>query len=270
VTDPPNVHILGSRLGVVTAGNPGPLTLEGTRTYVLGESRLVIVDPGPDDSGHLGRVVDLVAGRPVEAICLTHAHSDHAAGAETVSDVLRAPIAASARTLHRADLSGRVLDDGDALPIDDGVTSLQAIVTPGHTSDDLCFLWLPSRDLLTGDLVLGRGTSVSVYRDGQVGHYLASLSRLAALRPTRILPGHGELVNDPAAKLEAYRKHRLRRDRQVLGAVRDDGCRSVTEIRRRVYGELPDGVVRAADSSILAHLEHLEQLGHELPPIALT
>ena len=252
-------------LGSVLAPNPAPLTLNGTRTYLLGERRLVVLDPGPDEEGHAAAIVEAVAGRPVEAVCLTHAHADHAAGAERTARELRAPLVASGATLERLDVEGRAVADGEDVPVDGGRSTLRALETPGHTADGLSWLWLPGRELFTGDLVLGRGSSLVVYPDGHVGACLASLARLAALLPSRILPGHGPAVEDAAGKLAEYRRHRLERSRQVWRAVQG-GARTLEELRRAVYGELDDGLSRAAELSLLAHLVHLRETGHDLPP----
>ncbi len=248
----------------VTAGNPGPLTLDGTRSYLIGSRRPALLDPGPLDARHLDAIGEALAGRRPAWICLTHAHSDHSAAAAAAGERFGAPIAASAETLRRLDLDGRSVGDGDSLELDDGETRLETLATPGHSGDHLCYLWHPSRALFTGDLVLGRGTSVVAHPDGSVADYLDSLAKLIDLHPTMLLPGHGEPVSDPRRKLEEYRDHRLERDRQVLRAARE-GARSVAGIRALVYPELPRGLEAAADLSILAHLEHLRAQGHELP-----
>ncbi len=249
----------------VTAANPGPLTLDGTRSYLIGGGRPVLLDPGPLDARHLDAIGGALAGRRPAWVCLTHAHSDHSAAAAVASQRFGAPIAAGVETLRRLDLEGHALADGDSLDLDEGETRLEALATPGHSGDHLCYLWRPSRALFTGDLVLGRGTSVVAHPDGSVADYLESLARLIALRPTVILPGHGDPVRDARARLEAYREHRLERDRQVLRAVTEGGARTVAEIRALVYPELPRGLAAAADLSILAHLEHLRAQGRELP-----
>lgn len=263
--DPERVRRPLPGLRIVLAENPGPLTLDGTRSYVVGRSRLVVVDPGPDDPSHLERLIRVVAGRPVEAVCLTHSHPDHSAAAESASRSLGAPIAASPESLRRLGLRGRPLTEGERLEVDDGAGSLEAIHTPGHASDHLCYLWRPWRAVFTGDLVLGSGTSLIVHPDGTLGSYLASLARLVALRPALLFPGHGEPIAEPVRRLERYRAHRLMRTDQILDAIRR-GAGSLEEIRRSVYGELPERLAEAAELSILAHLAYLREAGHELPP----
>ena len=249
----------------VTADNAGPLTLDGTRSYVVGHGSVVIVDPGPRDPDHLRALRSAVAGRPVEAVLLTHAHGDHAAGAVAMATEFGALVSASRETLDRLGIAGEVLEDGDCIDWDGGLR-LVAVFTPGHSADHVAYLLLPDRDVFTGDLVLGSGTSVILYPDGSMADYFASLSRLAALRPARLWPGHGETVADGATRLAEYRRHRLERARQILAAVKA-GAGTVTEIRAAVYGKLPTGLDRAAEASICAHLEHLRSQGEDVPGI---
>lgn len=255
---------LAPDLRCVVAENPGPLTLDGTRTYLVGSRRLVVLDPGPSLDGRVERLAEGVGDLPVEAVCLTHAHPDHAGCAAEAADRLGAPLVAGAETLARLGVAGRPLGDGEELRVDGGESSLRAIATPGHSADHFGFLWLSRRWLFTGDLVLGAGSSVVAHPDGSVGACLASLARLAALRPSRILPGHGPPVEDAVGRLEAYRRHRLAREVEVLEAVRAGASRP-EEVRSRVYGELRGPLARAADRSVLAHLAHLAETGYELP-----
>ncbi|MDT8437050.1 MAG: MBL fold metallo-hydrolase [Gemmatimonadota bacterium] len=250
---------------VLVAPNPGPLTLDGTRTYVVGVRRVVVIDPGPDDDGHLAEILEATAGRPVLAILLTHAHADHAGGAAGAAAALEAPILASAVTLERAGLAGRALEDGEEVPLGPNGGELVALATPGHASDHFAFLKRPERWLFTGDLVLGEGSSAVLHPDGAVGPYLASLRRLEALRPTLLLPGHGPSVEDAPGRLRAYHAHRLERERQVEEAI-VAGAATPAEIRERVYGPLPPGLVAAAEASVSAHLAHLRGRGIDAPP----
>ena len=243
--------------------NPGPLTLEGTCCYAVGRRRLVLVDPGPAIGGQIERLETLVAGRPVEAICLTHAHSDHAGVAELASERFEAPIAASSETLSRRHLSGRTLDGGDLLSVDGGTSSLQAIRTPGHSADHLAYLLEPGRAVFTGDLVLGVGSSAILHPDGDVGSCLASFSRVLSLRPGRLYPGHGPPVDDGEARVEHYRDHRIERHTQVANAFHA-GARTIEELRTLVYGRLESDLERAADASVRAHLVHMRECGDEV------
>jgi len=155
-------------------------------------------------------------------------------------------------------LDGESLADGNLLPIDDGAGQLEVIDTPGHSADSLSFLLRPAGWLFTGDTVLGEGSSMIAYPDGRMGSYLASLARLIALRPLRLLPGHGAPVDRARELLEEYRRHRLDRERQIRVAIAG-GAGSVAEVRERVYGELPTRLERAAEASIAAHVAHLRE-----------
>ena len=256
----------------VVAPNPGPLTLDGTRTWLVGAGSVVLIDPGPALPEHLARVQAAVGGRVVDAILLTHAHADHADGASAAARAFGAPVMASSGTLARTGLAGRVLRDGDTVPVGGsgdrepiaGTTSLQVIETPGHAADHISFLLLPDRWLFTGDLVLGEGSSAVLHPDGRMSEYLASIRKLEALRPARLLPGHGPPVEEAASRLGEYRRHRLDRERQIELAI-ETGSRTVSEIREAVYGPLDPGLRAAAEASVSAHLVHLRERGLDAP-----
>ncbi|HKK26642.1 MAG TPA: MBL fold metallo-hydrolase [Gemmatimonadota bacterium] len=256
---------LGDELRCVVADNPGPMTLDGTRSYLVGSEGAVVLDPGP--SAGLDERLDALVGdaRP-GMVCLTHAHPDHAGGAARAARRLGVPLAASAATLGRLGQEGVALADGEKVALDGGATVLRVLSTPGHSADHTSYLRLPGGELFTGDLVLGSGTAMVGDPDGHMGSYLASLERLIELAPTRILPGHGDPVGDPVARLREYHRHRQEREAQIERAVAE-GAGSVAEIRREVYGRLPDGLDWAAAASIRAHLVHLEECGKRLPEI---
>lgn len=258
-------------LQIVRADNAASMTLDGTRSYVLGRERVVVIDPGPDDPAQLETIVGAVAGRPVAAILLTHAHADHSAGVEAAATRFGALPAGSAETLSRLGLAGRALADGETMTLEvggDGTgvveSTITALHTPGHSADHVCYLTRPGRRLFTGDLVLGEGSSAILHPDGSVADCLASLVRLLALRPLLLLPGHGPPVEDAVRKLETYRRHRLEREDQVRAALAT-GAGTVPEIRRIVYGELPEDLVWAADASVAAHLAALTARGEQVP-----
>ena len=172
---------------------------------------------------------------------------------------------AASDTLGRTGLAGRVLRDGDTVPIgDSAAVSLQVIETPGHAADHISFLLLPDRWLFTGDLVLGEGSSAVLHPDGRMSEYLASIRKLEALRPARLLPGHGPPVEEAAARLGEYRQHRLDRERQIQLAI-ESGSGTLAEIREAVYGPLDPGLQAAAEASVSAHLVHLRERGVDTP-----
>ncbi len=248
------------RAHCVLAPNPGPMTLDGTNTWVLlepGSTDAVVVDPGPLDEGHLRAVLDHVAARGarVALTVLTHRHHDHAEAAPRFAELTGAPT--------RAVGAGRGdLGDGDVIRT--GNLEVRVVATPGHTSDSISFAVPADHALLTGDTVLGRGTTVVAHPDGELGAYLHSLERIDALTGgggvTSILPGHGPLVPDAAAMVAFYRVHRTERLEQVRQALADGAgaeADPVEGVLRRVYAAVPAEVWPAARMSIRAQLDHL-------------
>ena len=244
----------------VLAPNPGPMTLDGTNTWLVGDPAAgtwVVVDPGPADDAHLRAVLAACDGS-IQEILLTHRHDDHSAGVARLAELAGCPARA-------ADPRFRVGagDLSDGLVIAVGAITLTAVATPGHTADSFSFL--VSDDgvtrLLTGDTVLGRGTTVIADPDGQLGAYLDSLDRLSGLVHSQgvaeILPGHGPVVDDPAARLVAYREHRAERLEQVRAAL-DAGARSAREVVEVVYAEVDPSVWPAAEQSVRAQLAYLD------------
>ena len=259
---------LASDLTVLRADNPGPLTLDGTRSYVLGRDRLVIFDPGPDRPDQLDALAEIVDGREVALVLLTHSHADHSGAAPAAAARFGAQLGASADTLSRLEPGSRsrTLEDGEVLTPEPG-SLVTVIHTPGHSADHVCYLAEPGRRLFAGDLVLGQGSSAVLHPDGRVADCLASLARLIALRPGLLLPGHGPPVEAAMPRLEEYRRHRLERERQVRAAV-EAGARTVPEIRETVYGRLPPGLTWAANASVAAHLAALAERGETVPDYA--
>ena len=245
-----------SRATCVLAPNPGAMTLEGTNTWVLmepGSAQCVVVDPGPLDEQHLQRVLDLVAlrGARVVLTLLTHAHLDHAESAGRFGELTGAPV--------RAIGAGHAgLGDGDRLTVDG--LDLAVVATPGHTGDSLSFLLAAENALLTGDTILGRGTAVVMWPDGELSAYLRSLQRIEAMtgsgEVTQILPGHGPTVPDAAGVVRYYLDHRSERLEQVRAAVAVRGA-DVEGVVETVYADVPRELWPAARLSVLAQLEYL-------------
>lgn len=239
------------------APNPSLMTLDGTNTWIIGTRDAVVVDPGPDDEQHLLRVRDHLAGRRVTQILLTHGHFDHSGGAKRFAGLVNAPVRAL-DPRHRLGEEG--LGDGDVVIVDG--LELHVYATPGHSFDSLCF-WLPQdRAMLTGDTVLGRGTTI-IARDGGLADYLRSLDRLRAaaegLGARALLPGHGPVLPDPIEALDGYIAHRRERLDQIR-AAQAQGARTPREIVKIVYADVDRSLWPAAEMSVLAQLDYLERL----------
>ncbi|MDQ1634530.1 MAG: hypothetical protein QOJ32_1339 [Frankiaceae bacterium] len=236
---------------VLLAPNPGPMTLEGTNTWVLrapgaaGGGPAVVVDPGPLTEQHL---VAVAAAGPVELILLTHGHSDHSAGAPRLAELTGAPVLA--------------LDTayGHPLPVGEDLTAagvrLTVIATPGHSADSVSF-YLPSDDaVLTGDTILGRGTTVVAHPDGRLGPYLDSLRRLREYGDAALLPGHGPELPAAGKVAQAYLDHRADRLEEVRRAT-EAGASTPREVVEIVYADVDERLWPAAELSVRATLDYL-------------
>jgi glyoxylase-like metal-dependent hydrolase (beta-lactamase superfamily II) len=235
----------------VLAPNPGPFTLEGTNTWIVGENPAFVIDPGPDDAAHL-EAVARQAG-PVKAILLTHHHPDHAPGSRGLSERIGAPVLA-----FRPEPGEARLRDGEVLDAD--TVRLRVIHAPGHTADHVVLFEEVSRALFTGDAVLGRGTSIIDPPEGDVAVYLRSLARMLGLDARVIYPGHGPAVWSPAAKIKEYVAHRHLREQQVVEELAL-GPRTPQELTEAIYWDVPSAMHPAAERSMLAHLLKLEREG---------
>jgi glyoxylase-like metal-dependent hydrolase (beta-lactamase superfamily II) len=238
---------------VLLAENPSVMTLEGTNTWVLrapDATGCVVIDPGPDDETHLRRVL---ACGPVDQVLLTHGHPDHAEGARRFAELAGG---VRVRALDPAlRLGSEGLAGGDVVAA--AGLEIRVLATPGHTADSLCFL--VDGAVLTGDTVLGRGSTVVAHPDGRLADYLDSLRSLAQLPPgTTVLPGHGPELPDAAAAAKAYLAHREQRLAQVRAALDqlgpDASPRQVVEL---VYADVDRALWPAAEWSVRAQLEYL-------------
>ncbi|MGH9103237.1 MAG: MBL fold metallo-hydrolase, partial [Acidimicrobiales bacterium] len=242
----------------VLAPNPGLMTGPGTNTYIVGAAEVAVVDPGPDDPGHLQTVAS-AAGPALRWILVTHAHPDHAPGAAALSELTGAVVLGyDERAGFRPD---RRLSDGDHAAGGPG-WALVALHTPGHSSDHLCYL-LDSRDgarvLLSGDHVMDGSTVVVAPPDGDMAAYLQGLRRLMALAPPpdAIAPGHGGMIGDPGARLAEYLSHRLEREAALAGALAGLPEAGVDDLVRLVYADVPGELWPVARYSVWAHLRKL-------------
>jgi glyoxylase-like metal-dependent hydrolase (beta-lactamase superfamily II) len=243
---------LPSWVSLLRAPNPGPMTLDGTNTWVLRAPEAgygVVVDPGPADEGHLKRIAE---HGPIGLILITHGHPDHTEGAARLRELVGAPVLA-ADPAHT--IGGTPLGADTAL---DETLGIRLLRTPGHTADSVCFLVEcgDERVVLTGDTILGRGTTVVAHPDGHLGDYLNSLELLSAYTGIAALPGHGPALADCAAAAEFYLAHRRARLDQVRSAV-DAGARTPADVVAAVYADVDRSLWWAAEWSVRAQLEYL-------------
>ncbi|MFJ8334520.1 MBL fold metallo-hydrolase [Streptomyces sp. NPDC094437] len=248
----------------VLAPNASAMTLDGTNTWLLAEpdsDLAVVVDPGPLDEGHLRAVLDAAerSGRRVALTLLTHGHPDHAEGAARFAELTGTRVRALDPALRLGDEG---LAAGDVVTV--GGLELRVVPTPGHTSDSLCFHLPADRAVLTGDTILGRGTTVVAHPDGRLGDYLDSLRRLRSLAVDdgvhTVLPGHGPVLEDAQGAVEFYLAHRAHRLAQVETAV-EDGHRTPDQVVAHVYADVDRSLWPAAELSVRAQLEYLREHG---------
>jgi len=247
----------------IKAGNRGPFTLDGTRTFLVGNRQLAIIDPGPEVDDHLRALVDAASRAREVRLLLTHGHGDHAAAAQELARRLRASVHAhpSAQIPGVSSAGREDLREGHRIQTDHG--DLVVVETPGHTRDHLAFHWQDARSVFVGDLVLGKGSTTWVGEYlGSVQDYLDSLTKVRGLGPERLFPAHGPPVHFPASVLDAYRRHRLDRLEEVRGARALHPRADASKLVKVIYGgSLPDRLVKAAEASVLAMLFHLESGG---------
>ncbi|MGA5122537.1 MBL fold metallo-hydrolase [Streptomyces pseudogriseolus] len=248
----------------VLAPNASAMTLDGTNTWILSEpdsDLAVVVDPGPLDDGHLRHVVGTAeqAGKRVALTLLTHGHPDHAEGAARFAELTGTKVRALDPALRLGDEG---LAAGDVVTV--GGLELRVVPAPGHTADSLCFHLPADRAVLTGDTVLGRGTTVVAHPDGRLGDYLDTLRRLRSLTVDdgvhTVLPGHGPVLDDAQGAVEYYLAHRAHRLAQVETAV-ENGHRTPSEVVAHVYADVDRSLWPAAELSVRAQLEYLKEHG---------
>lgn len=244
------------RASFVLADNPGLMTLDGTNTWILrepGATRSVVVDPGPADETHLQAVLD--AAGEVGLILFTHRHADHTDALARLVELTGAPARATDPDFTRG---AEPLADGEVIEVDG--LRIEVVATPGHTTDSTCFLVGAESLLLSGDTILGRGTTVIAHPDGVLGPYLDSLAHIRELVAEglveQILPGHGPVVTDPAAVVDFYLEHRAERLDQVRAAVAA-GATTPREVVETVYRDVDETLWPAAELSVAAQLDHL-------------
>jgi glyoxylase-like metal-dependent hydrolase (beta-lactamase superfamily II) len=255
----------------LVAPNASPFTFNGTCTYIVGQGKVAIVDPGPDDDSHLSEVLAAIEGERVETILITHTHRDHIGGLEKLRSVTGARVVGAAPFAPRGDGSTGLdsAHDRDYSPdatLADGERwrgsgyTVEAVATPGHCSNHLCFALLEENALLSGDHVMGWSTSIVAPPDGSMRAYMNSLDKLRGRAETVYWPGHGGPVVEPQRYLRALIHHRRQREASILNALAN-GPQTIPALVTRIYVGLNPALTRAAGLSTLAHLEDLNERG---------
>ena len=244
----------------ILAPNPGVFTGPGTNTYLVGIDEVVVIDPGPDlgeDTSHLDAIV-ACGGDRIRWIVCTHTHPDHSPGVAKLKERTGAEVLAFASD------DNLTVDDriGDGFRLEGTEFNLTAIHTPGHASNHLCFLLEGEQLLFSGDHIMNGSTVVIRPPDGDMAVYLDQLERLKDVRMRAIAPGHGEVIDDPRAKVEEYIAHRLARETKVLDRLRQAGSATVKDLVPSVYDDVPTERHWIAESSLWAHLQKLAADGH--------
>ncbi len=246
----------------IVAPNPGPFTGPGTNTYLVGIDEVAVIDPGPDDKKHIDAIIGASMRERVRWVVLTHTHPDHSPGTARLVKATKAEVLAfgTKRDKDGGDFTiDRVLGEGDT--VDGTEFGLEVLHTPGHAPNHLCFLLEEERVLFTGDTVLdGMYSVINPARGGDMAVYLKTLDRLKRSRLSRIAPGHGDVIEEPRARLDDYIAHRKQREQQVMRVLKKRGEAKVREIVEDLYGKdgLPPELVEAAGWQVHAHLLKLK------------
>jgi glyoxylase-like metal-dependent hydrolase (beta-lactamase superfamily II) len=259
----------------VMADNPGPFTFKGTLSYIIGKGRVAIVDPGPDDSAHIGALLDAVRNETVTHIFVTHTHRDHSPAVPAIKAATGATVYAegphrAARPLHIGEhnpLEGSgdrnfkpdvMLKDGEVVSCDGW--SIEAVATPGHTANHMAYAFKEKNALFVGDHVMAWATSIVAPPDGAMSDYMASLAKLAKRNETIYFPGHGPAINDAGRFVNYYILHRRAREDSILHRL-SKGATDIPTIVRAIYIGIDPRLTGAAGLSVLAHLEDLVARG---------
>ncbi|MFZ1813300.1 MAG: MBL fold metallo-hydrolase [Rhizobiaceae bacterium] len=266
---------LGHDIERITANNPGPFTFHGTNSYIVGNQRVAVIDPGPDDAVHLEAILGALGGREVSHIIVTHTHADHSPLARQLSEITGAPVYGegphrAARELHLGEINA--LDaSADQVFVPDVAIShgqrisgdgweLEAVFTPGHTANHMAFSLSGTGILFSGDHVMAWATSIVAPPDGSMSDYMASLNTLLDRKEGVYLPGHGGALRNAREFVRGLRAHRKMRETAILSRIRA-GDRTIPEIVKVIYRDTDPRLHGAAALSVLAHIEDLVASG---------
>lgn len=251
----------------VIANNPGGFTFTGTGTYIIGSKNIAVIDPGPIDNDHYNAIMKATSEQKITHILLTHNHNDHSPLAKKLKSETGAKI--YYKNLSNIELAqddfeegydrnieGDIeLKDGDKIETDEW--SIEAIHTPGHTSNHICYALLDENILFSGDHVMGWSTTVIVPPDGNMDDYIISLEKLLSRREEKFFPTHGPVIDEPKKLVSYYISHRLNREKQIIDAIKK-GNNKISEIVKMIYKDVDKSLHPAAAMSTLAHLKRME------------
>ena len=269
MTDQPLVEAVHSLVRRVLAHNPSPFTYTGTQTHIVGHGEVAVIDPGPDIEEHVANILTSSTAERIVAIACTHTHRDHTPAARPLAEATGAPVMGCA-PIMADDGSGleagfdhsyapdRIMIEGDTVSGPDW--TLEAVSTPGHTSNHLCFALPQAQALFTGDHIMGWSTSVVVPPDGDMGAYMASLEKLMPREDMLFFPAHGDPVTKPKQLLRGMLGHRKQREGQIVRAL-EKGPAAVPDMVAQMYVGLDPRLTKAAGASVLAHLLDLDRRG---------
>ncbi|MDM3871068.1 MBL fold metallo-hydrolase [Porticoccus sp. W117] len=259
---------ISSLIRRITAPNPGPMTATGTHCYLVGNKQVAVIDPGPAVDTHIQNILDTCGDR-LKWVVVTHTHPDHSPAAQALIAATGAePIGQVMVDDGHQDTSFQVernIDDGEWLEC--GEFRLQAIYTPGHVSNHVCYLLPEEGTLFAGDHLFGGGSVVIIPPSGDMKDYLTSLRRLLALEITTIAPAHGGLIRQPYEEIKKLIEHRLKRERKVIVALNQCGESSLETLLPVVYDDVDSSLHKIASYSLWAHLLKLEKDGVALKTI---
>lgn len=250
---------LSKRVRRIVAPNPGVMTGPGTNTYLVGREQVAVIDPGPDDDAHLDAIA-AAGGGAIRWIVVTHTHSDHSPGAAPLRARLRPDVLVLGYEGGRDGFDPDA-EIGDGHTIDADEFTLRAVHTPGHASNHLCYVLEEERLLFSGDHIMSGSTVVIAPPDGDMSAYLSSLERLRSMPIDAIAPGHGDVIDDPRAKIDEYVTHRLAREEAVVAALAGKGRATVEELVPAVYQDVAEALYPIARFSLWAHLRKLRTDG---------
>jgi glyoxylase-like metal-dependent hydrolase (beta-lactamase superfamily II) len=264
-----DVVTLSPRVRRVTANNPGAMTGAGTNTYLIGREEIAILDPGPADSSHIRAILEAVGSARVRWIVATHTHPDHSPAAAILAEQVNAEMIGCVLQddghQDRSFLVDNNVRHGDLL-VANGFT-LEAIATPGHVSNHFCYLLREEGLVFTGDHIMGGSTVVIIPPSGDMAEYLVSLERLKQYPIRQLLPGHGDVIDDPIGVIDGLIAHRLRREDKVIRVLRARGDVSLVDLTPLVYDDVDASLHLVAQVSLWAHLLKLEKEGRAIKTI---